>query len=477
MTTRSNRIGIFRGVDLWAVALYLLIVGFGFLNITSASSQDAVEPFFAFANFHTKQLMWMGASFVVALTVLLIDASMYHKWAYIAYGAGIALLLAVLLFGREVNGARAWFSFGSFRWQPVEVAKIATALAMARLMSEYHFSISEPSDLVKIALLLGLPLGIIVLQNDTGSGVVLCSFIFVLYREGLNKWLCIPLVMIAVLFLVSFLLTPWVLLVAVILVCALSSVMMDGNVRLHVTALAALAAATLLLYGAGWLLGIEWLTLYRTLLSVSIAAAVGVGFYAFRARLNNLLIIMALFLCSMVLLPNTQAIFDKLKPHQQNRILVYLGLKDDPVKFGYNVRQAQIAIGSGRLMGKGFMNGTQTQYGFVPEKHTDFIFCAAAEEWGFVGSMGLLLCYAALIFKLMRMGERQNESFGRIYCYCVAAILLFHVMVNIGMTVGLVPVMGIPLPFMSYGGSSLIAFTILLFIAVRMDASTRQFEM
>lgn len=468
--------GIFRGVDLRTVMLYFLIVGFGFMNITSASSQDAVEPFFAFANFHTKQMLWMGASFVVALMVLLIDASMYHKWAYIAYGAGIALLVAVLLFGREVNGARAWFSFGSFRWQPVEVAKIATALAMARLMSEYRFSISEPSDLVKIALLLGLPLGIIVLQNDTGSGVVLCSFVFVLYREGLNKWLCIPLVMIAVLLLVSFLLTPWVLLVAVILICLLSSVMMEARIRQHVVALASLAAATLLLFGVGWMLRWEWLTLYRALLTVSIVSAVGAGLYAFRARMNNLLIIASLFLCSMVLLPNTRVIFDKLKPHQQNRILVYLGLKDDPKGFGYNVRQAQIAIGSGRVTGKGFMNGTQTQYGFVPEKHTDFIFCAAAEEWGFAGSMGLLICYGLLIFKLMRMGERQNESFGRIYCYCVASILLFHVMVNIGMTIGLVPVMGIPLPFMSYGGSSLIAFTILLFIAIRLDASIRQFE-
>lgn len=468
--------GIFRGVDLRVVLLYLLIVGFGFMNITSALSKDAVEPFFAFANFHTKQLLWMGVSFVVALVVLLIDASMYHKWAYIAYGAGIALLLAVLLFGREVNGARAWFSLGSFRWQPVEVAKIATALAMARLMSEYRFSISEPSDLVKIALLLGLPLGIIVLQNDTGSGVVLCSFIFVLYREGLNKWLCIPLVMIAVLLLVSFLLTSWVLLVTVILTCALSSVMMEGHIRQHAVMLASLAAATLLLFGAGWMLRWEWLTLYRALLTVSVVSAVGAGLYAFRARLNNLLIIVSLFLCSMVLLPNTQVIFDKLKTHQQNRILVYLGLKDDPVGLGYNVRQAQIAIGSGRVTGKGFMNGTQTQNGFVPEKHTDFIFCAAAEEWGFVGSMGLLICYGLLIFKLMRMGERQNESFGRIYCYCVAAILLFHVMVNIGMTIGLVPVMGIPLPFMSYGGSSLIAFTVLLFIAIRLDASIRQFE-
>jgi len=287
---------------------------------------------------------------------------------------------------------------------------------------------------------------------------VLGSFLFVLYREGLNKWLCIPVLLIAALFIFSFLLSPMTMLVSIILVCTLSQAMMNGHWRQCFVYLAALALGSILLCMAMGLVAPGFMDLHACLLTVTLLSLVWVVVYAYRTNLNNIFITV-------------------LKPHQQDRILSFLGIISDPLGTDYNVNQSKIAIGSGGFLGKGFLQGTQIKYGFVPERHTDFIFCTVGEEWGFVGTMVVLALLCLLILRLMRMGERQQEPFGRIYCYCVAAILLFHVLVNVGMTIGLMPVMGIPLPFMSYGGSSLIAFTILLFIAVRLDASTRQFSL
>lgn len=475
--TSSRRNGIFYGVDRWAVLLYVLIVIAGWISITAASYDEETVNRFAFSHFYMKQLMWIGIAWVTALVVLLLDEHFYHKFAYPAYFAGLGLLVAALLFGREVNGAKAWFEFGSVRVQPVEFAKIATALAVARVMSGYSFSINRAGDLAKVALVICIPLLIIILQNDTGSGIVLGSFLFVLYREGLNKWLCIPILLIAALFIVSFLLSPMTLLVTVILVCVLSEAMMNGLWRSRIIFLAAVALASILLCAAAALIAPGTLDLYHSLLIVSLLSIVGVTIYAYRSNLRNIFILVCFFVGSMIFLPTTDYIFNSiLKEHQQNRIKSYLGLLDDPRNLDYNVNQSKIAIGSGGFWGKGFLQGTQIKYGFVPERHTDFIFCTVGEEWGFVGSVVVLSLLCLLILRLMRMGERQQEPFGRIYCYCVAAILLFHVLVNVGMTIGLMPVMGIPLPFMSYGGSSLIAFTILLFIAIRLDASTRQFS-
>ena len=399
-------------------------------------------------------------------------------FAYPAYFAGLALLVGALLFGREVNGAKAWFEFGSFRMQPVEFVKIATALALARVMSAYSFSINRPGDLFKVGMVICVPLFIIILQNDTGSGIVLGSFLFVLYREGLNKWLCIPVLLIAALFIFSFLLSPMTMLVSIILGCTLSQAMMNGHWRQCLVYLAALALGSILLCMAMGLVAPGFMDLHACLLTVTLLSLVWVVVYAYRTNLNNIFITVGLFLCTVVFLPTTNYIFNSiLKPHQQDRILSFLGIISDPLGTDYNVNQSKIAIGSGGFLGKGFLQGTQIKYGFVPERHTDFIFCTVGEEWGFVGTMVVLALLCLLILRLMRMGERQQEPFGRIYCYCVAAILLFHVLVNVGMTIGLMPVMGIPLPFMSYGGSSLIAFTILLFIAVRLDASTRQFSL
>ena len=474
--SRHNR--IFDGVDRATVLLYVLIVLAGCVSIVSASYEEGAADLFSFSHFYMKQLVWVGVAFVTAVVVLLLDDRLYHMLAYPAYIAGLLLLAAALVAGKEVNGAKAWFEFGSFRVQPVEFVKIATALALARVMSEYHFSISRAGDLMKVGLVICLPLAIIVLQNDTGSGIVLGSFLFVLYREGLNKWLCIPVLLIAALFIFSFLLSPMTLLVVLILVCTFSEAMMNGLWRSRIVFLAAVGLAAGVLYLLVGLAAPGRMDFYHALLAATLVSLVFVAVYAYRANLRNIFITMALFVGSMIFLPTTDYIFNSmLKQHQRDRILSFLGIINDPLGTDYNVNQAKIAIGSGGLTGKGFLQGTQIKYGFVPERHTDFIFCTVGEEWGFLGAMTVLGLLCALILRLMRMGERQEEPFGRIYCYSVAAILLFHVLVNVGMTIGLMPVMGIPLPFMSYGGSSLIAFTILVFIAVRLDASTRQFTL
>lgn len=475
MLQSNVKSGIFEGVDRLAILYYLLIVLFGCLCITSASSEDSTGGLFSFGNYYMKQIVWMGGAWVLALFVLLVDASLFHKWAYVSYGIGILLLLATLVIGAEINGAKAWIRLGPMNWQPVEVVKIATALAMGRLMSEYNFSITYASNLFKVGLLLLVPLGIIVLQNDTGSGIVLGSFLFVLYREGLNKWLCVPILMLAALFILSFLLSPIALLMLMLLVCILSEAMMNRQWRSRLTFLSGVLLFSLVLYFVWGFFSPGSLSYYGALLISSLGGGVVAALYAFRKCLWNSLLILGFFGVSMIVQPSAGYFFDSvLKPHQQNRIKVFLGIMNDPRDLSYNVTQSKIAIGSGGLLGKGFMQGTQIKYGFVPEKHTDFIFCTVGEEWGFVGSLFLLTLYCLLILRLIRMGERQAESFGRIYCYCVAAILLFHIMVNIGMTIGLMPVMGIPLPFMSYGGSSLMAFTLLLFIAIRLDAATHR---
>ena len=473
--TANRTNSIFYGVDLGTVLLYVLIVIAGWLSITSASYEEGTGDFFSFSHFYMKQLIWVGVAWATAVVLLLLDVRYFHMFAYPAYFIGLGLLVAALLFGREVNGAKAWFEFGSVRVQPVEFVKIATALAVARMMSNYSFSIRRTGDLLRVAFVILLPLAIIVLQNDTGSGVVLCSFLFVLYREGLNKWICIPIILVAALFIFSFLFTPLFLLALLVIIFTVSDAMMIGAWRAHAVFLASVTLASALLYLVSVLFWEGALSAYVCAVIVMAVAVVAAAVYALRKNISAIFVTLALFVGSMIFVPTADMIFETiLQPHQRERILSFLGIVSDPHGADYNVNQSKIAIGSGGLFGKGFMQGTQIKYNFVPEKHTDFIFCTVGEEWGFVGSMVVLGLLCALILRLMRMGERQEEPFSRIYSYCVSAILLFHVMVNVGMTVGIFPVMGIPLPFLSYGGSSLVAFTILVFIAIRLDASPRK---
>ena len=449
-----------------AVTIYVVIVLIGVLCITSASFDAESDSLFSLSHNYMKQLVWVGISWVTATVVLLLDRRLFHMFAYPTYILGIVALLAALFFGREVNGAKAWFELGGMRIQPVEFVKIATALMMARVMSDYAFNIKRLSDLVKVALVVLVPLGIIVLQNDTGSGLVLGAFLFVLYREGLSKYIYFPIIFTIFLFIAAMMFSPVVIFTTLLVLFTLYSALKTGAIAGHVRFLGMVFLAALLLAVVTPLSG------YAALMIVCGVGAALLAVVAIKTRTMMLLWPILMFVYAMIFVPTTDVLFSHLEPHQKNRILTFVGLVDDPQGAGYNVNQSQIAIGSGGVWGKGFMDGTQIQYDFVPEKHTDFIFCIVGEEWGFVGALIVVSLYVALILRLMRMGERIKEPFGRVYCYSVAAILLLHVLVNIGMTIGIMPVMGIPLPLMSYGGSSLLAFTLLIMIAIRLDAST-----
>lgn len=457
---------LFGSLDMVAVSLYIAIVLIGVLCITSASFEPESDNYFSLSHNYMKQILWVGISWITAMVVLLLDRRLFHMFAYPAYILGILALLAALAFGREVNGAKAWFELGGMRIQPVEFVKIATALMMARVMSDYAFNIKRLPDLIKVALVILIPLGIIVLQNDTGSGLVLGAFLFVFYREGLSKYIYFPIIFTIVLFIVSLIFTPVVIFTALLVFFTLYSALKTGAYAGHFRFLCGVLLAALLLALVTPLSG------YASLMIVCGVSAVLLAAVAIKTRTMMLLWPILMFVYAMLFVPTTDMLFSHLEPHQKNRILTFVGLVDDPRGVGYNVNQSQIAIGSGGMWGKGFMEGTQIKYDFVPEKHTDFIFCIVGEEWGFVGALVVVSLYVALILRLMRMGERIKEPFGRVYCYSVAAILLLHVLVNIGMTIGIMPVMGIPLPLMSYGGSSLLAFTLLIMIAIRLDAST-----
>lgn len=474
---RSNNSSLFAGIDWGAVACYAAIVLFGWVAITAASYDEEIGPMFSFAHFYIKQAVWICVAAVGAIFVLLLDERYYHMWAYPIYIGALLLLAGTLVLGTEINGAKAWYRFGSIALQPVEFVKIATALAMARMMSEYHFAINTPRGLMRAALLLLFPMGIILAQNDTGSALVFGAFLFMLYREGLHQWFCIPLLMMVALFIGSFVLSPMLLLVLLVLIYIFSEAMMSGEFRTRIIFLAAMGLSSIILFGVVNLLFPDTLSYYGSLLITTVVAAIGAVIYAIRYRIGSIVITVFLFLGSMLFLQTTEYFFDSvLQEHQRDRLMTLFGIVNDPLGTDYNVIQAKIAIGSGGFTGKGFLQNTQIKHGFVPEGHTDFIFCTVGEEWGLIGTVLLLGLMCMLILRLMRMGERQEEPFGRIYCYCVASILLFHTFVNVGMLIGLMPVMGIPLPFVSYGGSSLIAFTIMLFIAIRLDASTRQFS-
>ena len=466
ISQERNPLPLFGKVDMVALGLYFALVFAGIVCITSASYNEEVGSVFSLQHNYMKQILWGGISMVFALVVLLMDRRLFHMFAMPAYIAGIGLLIAVLFLGREVNGAKAWFELGGVRIQPVEFVKIATALMMARVMSDFSFNIRRLPDLIKVAGVIFLPLAIIILQNDTGSGLVLCSFLFVLYREGISKYIYFPIILTIALFIASFIFSPVVIFSVLLTLFTLYSALTTQAWVGHLRFLALIFVLSLLLALFSPLSG------YASLMIVCSVAAVVLAVIAIKARAIKLLWPILMFVYAMLFVPTCDKLFEKLEPHQQNRILTFVGLKSDPLGIDFNVNQSQIAIGSGNLTGKGFMEGTQIKYGYVPERHTDFIFCVVGEEWGFLGTLTIIALYVALIMRLMKMGERIKEPFGRVYCYSVAAILLFHVWVNVGMTIGLMPVMGIPLPLMSYGGSSLVAFTILIMIAIRLDAST-----
>ncbi len=458
-------------VDYITVLLYLLLVAMGWVSIFSAVYNPMEGgSVFDLSERYGMQLVWIGVSFVLAIFIMLLDKRYFHLFAYHIYWVALLLMVGVVLFGKEVNGAKSWIGVGSIGIQPVEFMKIASALALARFMSSYHFSSSNRKTIVMVGLLIFLPIILVLMQNDTGSALVFGAFFFVLYREGVGASIYLVTLLFIALGILSFFLTNDALVILIFLLCVICELMSRHRAPIFkplVRYLAMVLGVFMLLGLVSTLCGISMSVTSGLLISV-VATLPYLIWVTLKGHSRTVLWYFALFIAGVVFLFVVDYAFENvLQQHQRERILDLVGAESDPRGVGYNAMQSKIAIGSGGVAGKGFLQGTQTRFSFVPEQSTDFIFCTVGEEWGFVGSAVVLLLFAALIFRLMSIAEKQKEPFARIYCYSAAMILLIHVLINISMAIGIFPIIGIPLPFFSYGGSSLMAFTILLFIALR----------
>lgn len=407
---------MFSNIDWFLVLGYFALVLLGWLNIYAAVYNEEASSIFDISQKYGKQMLWIGTSVVLIIFILLMDSSLFQTLAYPIYWLSMLSLLGLYIFGKEIAGAQSWYAFGSFSIQPSEFAKFATGLAMARYLSSRNINLKSWGDRIMALVILLIPAVLIIPQPDPGSALVYFALLLVLYREGLSgNYIFLGFALVA-LFILSLLIDPIYL-----------SVILGGL---------GILVMILMRKNRGWVARI----LGVVILSVGFIQTVD---YAF----NNLL-----------------------EDRHRNRINILLGKAHDPQGIGYNTAQSMIAIGSGGLTGKGYLEGTQTKYDFVPEQSTDFIFCTVGEEWGFVGSTAVIIIFVLLFFRLIQVAERQKDTFARIYGYCVVSILFFHFAINIAMTIGLAPVIGIPLPFFSYGGSSLWGFTLLLWIFIKLDS-------
>ncbi|HAH73950.1 MULTISPECIES: rod shape-determining protein RodA [Butyricimonas] len=471
MNSRSNN--LLANIDWVSILLYLLLVLIGWLNIYAAVYDENHSSIFDISQKYGKQLIWIGAAFVLAFLVLLTDSKFFTTFSMVIYGIMIFLLIAVLFFGTETKGARSWFEVGDFRIQPAEFAKFATNLAIAYVMSRHNFKVMRFSSLLTIGLILALPSGLIILQNDTGSALVYSSFILVLFREGLHGSILLLCFVAAAIFIMALLYSPFTVLLVIIGGTLIAFYYYRHDIRELFQIILFIGC------GFGLFVLIKWMfnlliSDYYMLLTVYVITSITAIYPIYKRKMKNMITLLLISWLCVGAAPSVNYAFDHLQPHQQDRINELLGIRVDPKGTGYNVTQSKIAIGSGGLLGKGFLQGTQTKLNFVPEQSTDFIFCTVGEEWGFVGSTFIIVLLAVFILRIIKLAERQRSSFSRIYGYGVASILFFHVAVNIGMTIGMAPVIGIPLPFFSYGGSSLWSFTILIFIFLRLDANRLQ---
>lgn len=459
-------------LDWVVIVLYLFMVLAGWLNIYSAVYNEEHKSIFDMSQRYGKQLLWIGFALLLALFVIVTDSKFYVAFSYLFYALFIVLLIAVLFFGREVNGSKSWFYIGSFAFQPAEFAKYGTAMAISKLLSTYNFSFKNRLNQLTIVLILFLPVALIVLQNDTGSALVYFIFIIPLFREGMSGLILFFVFYFTLLFIASLVLSPLTFIVILLILALLVAFyfLKRWDPIFKVLLLLLVVSVPLFVYQLLFHDGsIDW---YFVLIRSAFLTALFLLFRTIVKRIQHMPLISAVFLVSIIFTVSIDFAFERfLEPHQQDRINHLLGIESDPLGAGYNVNQSKIAIGSGGFWGKGFLKGTQTKYDFVPEQSTDFIFCTVGEEWGFVGSLLVVAAFIALLVRLVQLAERQRSKFSRVFGYSVAAILFFHIAINIGMTIGLAPVIGIPLPFFSYGGSSLWFFTILLFTFLRLDAS------
>ena len=468
-----------RSIDWWTIIIYIALLSFGWISVCGASYSYGETDIFSLATRSGMQIVWIGTSIMLGFVILMLDDRFYDTFAYVIYALLLLLLFATIFNPHSIKGSRSWLVLGPLRLQPAEFAKFATALALAKFMSVYGYSINQWKHFGATLAIILLPMLCIVLQRETGSALVYLSFFLMFYREGMPGSILFTGVAMVVYFVVGIRYaevylgdsTTSVGKFSVMLLIQLFSI---GMVWVYCNRR---VAWRMLLYGGAAMLvaiGVMRFVPYNVVYVQLVLMAVMLGYLLVEglgARMRNNFFIMLFAIGSMTFFYGADFIMQNvMEPHQRSRINVLLGLDEDLRGAGYNVHQSEIAIGSGGLEGKGFLNGTQTKLKFVPEQDTDFIFCTVGEEEGFLGSAGVLLLFLALILRLIHLAERQTFTFGRVYGYCVLSIFLFHVFINVGMVLGLTPVIGIPLPFFSYGGSSLWGFTLLLFIFLRIDA-------
>ncbi|WP_272151183.1 rod shape-determining protein RodA [Tenacibaculum aiptasiae] len=418
---RKERNNIFEGIDWILVLLYIVLVGFGWMNIYAASSTDDTREFFDFSSKYGKQLIFICLSIPVIILILFFNSKFYEQFASVLYIVSLVLLAGVLVLGRKINGATSWYNFGGIGLQPSEFAKAFTALALAKLMSDRQYNLKLVKNQIKAFFVIFLPAFFIALQPDMGSVLIYFAFFFVLNREGLT----LAYIIFGVLSIILFILT--------------------------------------ISFGAKWILFI-----CLTIITLSVLY----GLYKDKRflRFNAIKIISIYLVTSISILGISYTYNNILEPHQKDRFDILLGKTTDLKGKGYNTYQSELTISSGGFLGKGFLQGDRTQGKFVPEQETDYIYSTVGEEWGFLGSSLVIILFMFLLYRIIYLSEKQTNKFGRIYGYGVASIIFFHLIVNIGMVIGLLPTIGIPLPFFSYGGSSLWGFTLLLFIFIRLDA-------
>jgi rod shape determining protein RodA len=467
----ARRYKLWSNIDWLTVTIYFLLVILGWFNIYSAVYDNSHQSIFDLSQRYGKQIIWILCAFGIGFIILLVEVNFYTFFAYGLYGVSILGLILVLVFGAIVHGSKSWFHIGDLGFQPSEFAKFATGLALAKFLSTVNFRYQRTSHILIATSIILLPVIIILFQNDTGSALVFLSFILVMYREGMSGVVLFFAALISLLFFLSLSLGNQYLLI--ILFAAVMITLLFFNLRLRdfLKVFLISAIVVFVIFLTNYLTNLDAKTEYL-LFAASLIISFIFLYFTFQPKWKKFLVILLVYFGSVFFTFSVDFIFkNALEPYHQRRINELLGINPDPLGAGYNVNQSKIAIGSGGFWGKGFLNGTQTKFNFVPEQSTDFIFCTVGEEWGFVGSLIVIGLFVILLIRLTKIAERQRSAFSRIYGYAVVSVLLFHVAVNIGMTVGIMPVIGIPLPFFSYGGSSLWAFTILLFVFIRLDAS------
>ena len=470
----KGTVGVLQKIDFWLIFLYLILIFFGWINVYSANYSIDHSHIFDFSQKHGKHFIWIIISLSILFVILLIDSKFYSFIAYPSYVISILLLLIVFVVAKEVHGSRSWIQIGGFHFQPSEFAKIAVSLTLAKIMSRQSFSIKRLRDLILIAFVILLPIFLILLQNDTGSALVYLSFIILLYRGGLNSIFVFLFLSAIVLFFLILVLNKLYIFIGLTLLFFLVFVTIVKRKKEFILWLTVFLSFLVLAYALNFLF--EWNIRYY---KIYVAASILFFVIFITVNLFRLLfsyaILALIFSALLVYSLSIDFVYNNvLELHQRKRINVLLGIENDPLGAGYNVIQSKISIGSGGSWGKGFLKGTQTKYDFVPEQSTDFIFCTIGEEYGFVGSFVFLLVYLLFMIRIIFIAERQRSIFSMMYGYAVVSLLFFHFMLNVGMTLGLMPVIGIPLPFISYGGSSLLGFTIMIGILLRLDLNRNE---